>query len=92
MPTKRQINKAVNAVGNKLGDLREIGHEIERAPEHFVKGSGKAAAGLAKASGVLGVDVLKELSGIAAYGARELTGAKKPTKPFKSNLAKGWFE
>ncbi|WP_424972634.1 hypothetical protein [Dinoroseobacter sp. S76] len=36
--------------------------------------------------------VAKELSSILAYSVREVTGAQKRTTPFKSNVAKGWFE
>lgn len=96
MSFKRKTDKALNRFGNFMGKTRENLREVERLPEHFVKGcakgSVKGAAGATRFVGDVGTGGLKEMSGIVAHGMRELTGQKKPKCPYKSNLSKDWFE
>ena len=96
MSFKKKVDKGLNKFGNAMADLQDFGGEVERVPEKFVKGTAKgvvkAPKALAKGGADVGVGVLKELSSVLAHGARELTGAEKPKRPCKSNLAKGWFE
>lgn len=96
MFSKKTIDTTANKFGTAMGHLQDTGREIERIPEKFVKGTAKAAVkapvSLAKGGADIGTGVLKELSSVVAYGAREATGAKKSTRPYKSNVAKGWFE
>ena len=92
MSLKRKTDKALNGFGNFMGKTRENLREVERAPEYFVKGYLKGAVGATKLAGDVSTGVLKEMSGIVAYGVREATGQKKRKGPYKSNLAKGWFE
>jgi len=96
MSFKKTVDNSLNTFGNTMADLRDVGREIERIPEKFVIGTTKAAVkapvALAKGGADVGVGVLKEMSTILAYGARELTGNKKRKGLYKSNLAKGWFE
>lgn len=93
---KKTVDNSLNAFGNKMGDLRQFGLDLERLPERAIKGAAKGAVkvpgALARGGADVGVGVLKELSSVVAYGAREATGAKKKSKPYKSNVAKGWFE
>lgn len=96
MSFKKAADRSLNKFGNTMGNLRDAGHELERIPEKAVKATArvatKAPGALAKEAADISVGVLKEMSGIVAYGAREVTGSKKKAGPFKSNLAKGWFE
>jgi hypothetical protein len=96
MSFRKNVDKGLNKFGNSMADLRDAGREAERMPEVLAKGAAKAVVkvpgALAKGGADVGVGVLKELSGILAYGGRELTGSKKANGSCKTNLAKGWFE
>lgn len=71
---KHKVDNGLNKFGNSMANLLDVGREIERIPEKFVKGTTKAAVkapvALAKAGADVGVGVLKEMSGILAYRIR----------------------
>ena len=58
----------------------------------YKKGLARLADNAAEAGKDVPLGVAKELTAVLAYGYRELTGVKKRKGPYKSNVAKKWFD